>query len=184
VYLCTIDRNGDACSVIQSLYGGFGSRYVGGGTGILFQNRGHYFSLDPAAPNVIAPGKRTLHTLMASMAFDEDGLRHVFGSMGADGQPQFNVQVLHRLLGGASPAEAVAAPRILHGRFALADDPEMLRAEADYGDAAGELGAVQIPVHDSLMGHAHAITIAGDGSVSAGADPRSDGSAEVVPAAG
>ena len=37
-----------------------------------------------------------------------------------------------------------------------------------------------LPRHDERLGHAHAIAIHGDGRMSAGSDPRSDGSAAVV----
>jgi gamma-glutamyltranspeptidase/glutathione hydrolase len=185
VYLCTVDGEGNACSLIQSIYYAFGSCFVAGDTGILLHNRGHYFSLDPAAANVVAPGKRTLHTLMASMALDEGRLRFVFGTMGADGQPQTTVQVLHQLLRGRSAQDAVGAPRFLHGRFALEDDPELLHVEADYGSGALEtLGRTApldvVPAHSEIMGHSHAIAIDADGGLTAGADPRSDGSAAVV----
>jgi gamma-glutamyltranspeptidase/glutathione hydrolase len=186
VYVCTVDADGNACSLIQSIYYGFGSCFVAGDTGILMHNRAHYFSLRPDAVNVLASGKRTLHTLMACMALEDGRPRFVFGTMGADGQPQTNVQVLHRLLCGADPAEAVAAPRILHGRFALEDDAETLHIEADYASASREeLRDRQprlevVPRHSERLGHAHAITIGRDGDVAAGADPRSDGSAAVV----
>jgi gamma-glutamyltranspeptidase/glutathione hydrolase len=186
VYVCTVDAAGNACSLIQSIYYGFGSCFVAGDTGILMHNRAHYFSLCPGAINVLAPGKRTLHTLMACMALENGRPRFVFGTMGADGQPQTNLQVFHRLVGGADPAEAVAAPRILHGRFALEDDPATLHVEADYAPSAiatvvDRYPRVElVPPRSERLGHAHAIAIGADGEVLAGADPRSDGSAAVV----
>jgi gamma-glutamyltranspeptidase len=188
IYACAIDADGNACSLIQSLYYGFGSCFVAGDTGILLHNRAHYFALRPDAVNVLAPGKRTLHTLMACLALEDGRPRFVFGAMGADGQPQANVQVLHRLLAGAAPADAVAAPRVLHGRFALEDDPDTLHVEADHAPAAPDALTARfprvevLPPHSERFGHAHAIAIAADGEVTAGADPRSDGSAAVVPA--
>jgi gamma-glutamyltranspeptidase len=186
IYLCTVDAEGNACSLIQSLYYGFGACFVAGDTGILMHNRGHYFSLHPRAANVLAPGKRTLHTLMACMALDDGRPRFLFGAMGADGQPQANVQVLHRLVRGESAGEAVAAPRLLHGRFTLEDDPETLHVEADYApqtlamlrETVPSLNVV--PPRSERMGHAHAIAIGADGQLTAGADPRSDGSASVL----
>ena len=187
VYACAVDADGNACSLIQSLYYGFGSCFVAGDTGILMHNRAHYFSLRPDAANVLAPGKRTLHTLMACMALEDGRPRYVFGTMGADGQPQVNVQVLQRLLAGAPPADAVAAPRVLLGRFALEDDPDTLHVEADYGPAGPDVLAERhprvavVPARSERLGHAHAIAIGADGEVTAGADPRSDGSAAIVP---
>ena len=80
--------------------------------GINLHNRGAYFSLDPAHVNVIAPGKRTLHTLMPAFARRDGRPWLVFGTMGADGQLQTQVQLLARLVDdGADPAAALSAPR-------------------------------------------------------------------------
>ncbi len=187
IYLCASDAAGNACSVIQSIFFTFGSAFVPGDTGILMQNRGHYFSLDDDHPNRLEPGKRTLHTLMACMAFEGDEPRLVFGTMGADGQAQTNVQVLERYLDGASPQEAVGAPRILHGRFLPDDDPTRLNVEEQMGaEVINELAARGhdpnvFPAYDERLGHAHAIELAADGTTHAGSDPRSDGAAIVVP---
>jgi gamma-glutamyltranspeptidase/glutathione hydrolase len=186
VYLCTLDADGNACSLIQSIYYGFGSCFVAGDTGVLMHNRAHAFSLEPGHPNRLQPGRRPLHTLMASLAFEGGELRHVFGSMGADGQPQFNVQVLDRLLAGSDPQEAVAAPRVLHGRFVLEDSPTTLHLERDLGTAPIEALAAAghrievVPPESERMGHAHAITIDPSGRVMAGSDPRSDGDTRVL----
>jgi gamma-glutamyltranspeptidase/glutathione hydrolase len=188
VYLCAADQWGNACSVIQSIYHPFGSGFVPAGTGVLMANRGAYFSLDERHPNVIAPGKRPVHTLMASMALKEERPWLVFGTMGGEGQPQTNVQVLLRALAGASPAEAVAAPRVLSGQLIPGDGDDQVHVEEDLGaDVIAELRSLGhdvkvVPAHDELMGHAHAILIDGD-QVRAGADPRSDGPAPVPPTA-
>jgi gamma-glutamyltranspeptidase len=186
VYLCAADAAGNACSAIQSIFYTFGSGFVAGDTGILMQNRGQYFSLDDAHPNRLEPGKRTLHTLMACMALDGEDLRLVFGTMGADGQPQTNVQVLERYLRGDSPQAAVSAPRIRHGRFFPDDDPTRLNVEERMGaDVIDELAARGLdpnvlPAYDEGLGHAHAIELAADGTTRAGSDPRSDGAAIVL----
>lgn len=184
VYLCAVDRWGNACSVIQSIYHAFGSGFVPAGTGVLMANRGAYFSLDKGHPNVIGPGKRPVHTLMASMALKDRRPWLVFGTMGGEGQPQTNVQVLLRVLAGESPAEAVAAPRVLSGQIFPDDVDDQLHVEEDLGaEAIAELRRLGhdvkvVPAHDEMMGHAHAILI-DDDRVQAGADPRSDGSALV-----
>jgi gamma-glutamyltranspeptidase len=186
VYLCAVDADGNACSMIESIYYGFGSCFVAGDTGLLMHNRGHYFSLDDDHANRLEPGKRALHTLMATMAFAGDDLRLVFGCMGADGQAQTTVQVLERYLAGASVAEAVSAPRILHGRFVPEDDPEELKVEAPFGEET--IGALRAAGHDPVvvaehaehLGHAHAIELRPDGTLDAASDPRSDGAAIVL----
>jgi gamma-glutamyltranspeptidase / glutathione hydrolase len=186
VYLCAVDADGNACSLIESIYYGFGSCFVAGDTGLLMHNRGHYFALDDDHPNRLEPGKRPLHTLMASMAFDGDDLRLVFGCMGADGQAQTTVQVLERWLAGGGVEEAVSAPRILHGRFVPEDDPDELTVEAPFGEetiaalrGAGP-GPTVVGEHAERLGHAHAIELRADGTLAAASDPRSDGAAIVL----
>ena len=99
-------------SLIESNYAGFGSGIVEPATGIAYQNRGSYFSLDPAHPNVLAPGKRTLHTLMPGMLLRDGRPWVVHGSMGGDAQPAIFAQVVSALVdGGVDVATAVAAPR-------------------------------------------------------------------------
>jgi gamma-glutamyltranspeptidase len=181
VYVCAVDRAGNACSLIQSIYYAFGSGFVAGDTGILLQNRGHYFSLDEAHPNALEPGKRTLHTLMASLALRDGQPWLVFGTMGADGQPQTTVQVLEQALAGADAQTAVSAPRVLSGRFFVEDDEEPLLVEDDLGaDTVFELRALghlvqPVPARDERMGHAQAILIREDGTIQSGFDPRGDG---------
>jgi gamma-glutamyltranspeptidase/glutathione hydrolase len=180
VYVCSVDREGNACSLIQSIYYAFGAAFVAGDTGILLHNRGHYFSLEESHPNRLEPRKRTLHTLMASMALRNGRPWLVFGTMGADGQPQTTVQVLDQALANPDPQAAVTAPRVLSGRFFVEDDEERLLVEDDFGpEAIAELEAMghQVrlaPAKSELMGHAHAILAQGGGSVVAGSDPRSD----------
>lgn len=113
VLLCVIDQNGNAVALIQSLYGSFGSGRMVPGTGIVLHNRGALFSLDPAHVNVIAPGKRTYHTLAPGMVLRADNsLMMVFGSPGSDGQTQTMMQVLNNIyLFGMTPQQAVDAPR-------------------------------------------------------------------------
>jgi gamma-glutamyltranspeptidase/glutathione hydrolase len=113
VFLCVVDRHGNAVALIQSLYGSFGSGRMVPGTGIVLHNRGALFSLDPRHVNVVAPGKRTYHTLAPGMVLRRDNsLMMVFGTPGADGQTQTMLQVLNNIyLFGMAPQQAVDAPR-------------------------------------------------------------------------
>jgi gamma-glutamyltranspeptidase/glutathione hydrolase len=84
-------------------------------TGIVLQNRGAYFSLDPAATNALAPDKRTLHTLIPSMALRDGRPAMVFGTMGGDGQAQTHLQVytaVERF--GLNIQDAIEMPRWIH----------------------------------------------------------------------
>src|SRR5207302_931202 len=88
IAIVTADAQGNAVSVIQSTYHEFGAAVVAGGTGVLLQNRGAFFSLDPGHPNALAPRKRTAHTLIPSIYMVGGRPRFVYGTMGGEGQPQ------------------------------------------------------------------------------------------------
>jgi gamma-glutamyltranspeptidase/glutathione hydrolase len=178
VYLCAADEHGNVVSLIQSVAYDFGSGIVAEGTGMLLQNRGCYFSLDPGHANRLEPMKRTMHTLIPGMAARGGRPSIAFGSMGGDGQPQLQTQVLINLVDhGLEPLEAVARPRIR----ILADGRTVL-VEADYPEASAlrteGVEVVLMPPAHHQFGHAHAIVIDGPTAWRAGSDPRSDGSVE------
>lgn len=185
VYVAVVDAQGNAVSLIQSLYGVFGSGVVAGRTGIVLQNRGAYFSLDPTHPNRLEPGKVPLHTLIASLAFRDRKLWAVMGCMGADGQPQIHLQTYVAMIDfGRDIQEALESPRWLSGRFALGEARDTLHIEGRFPAATiEELVRRGHPVHrwgdwNELAGHAHGITIDPQSGVRAGgSDPRSDGAA-------
>jgi gamma-glutamyltranspeptidase/glutathione hydrolase len=194
IYLATVDGDGNAVSLIESNYMGFGSGVVDPDTGIHYQNRGSYFSLDPEHPNVLAPGKRTLHTLLPGMLFQDGEARPwvVTGSMGGDAQPQIHAQVVSALVdGGVDIATAVGAPRWFVDGAAHFAPPVNVRVERRYSPAVLDaLEAMGHPVtrtipFNGLLGHAHAIELidggpaADGGSVAAATDPRSAGSPAV-----
>jgi gamma-glutamyltranspeptidase/glutathione hydrolase len=115
VFLMAVDRSGNAVSWIQSLFASFGSGLVEPETGVVLQNRGSGFVLDPRHPNVVAPGKRPFHTLSPMLVTDAAGLRMTIGTPGGHGQPQFLMQVFHNIFTfGMSPQQAIEAPRFIH----------------------------------------------------------------------
>jgi gamma-glutamyltranspeptidase/glutathione hydrolase len=112
-YFCVADGDGNCVSWIHSLSNAFGSGYVADGTGILFNNRaGRGFSLLPGHPNVIAPGKRTMHTLNCYLVTRDEQPVIIGGTPGGDFQPQCGLQILTNLIDfGMAPQTAVEAPR-------------------------------------------------------------------------
>ena len=99
----------------------------------MLQNRGAYFSLDPAHPNRLEPGKVPLHTLIASLGFRDDKLWSVLGCMGADGQPQIHLQAYVAMIDfGCDIQEALEMPRWLSGRFALGEARDTLHIEGRF----------------------------------------------------
>jgi gamma-glutamyltranspeptidase / glutathione hydrolase len=177
-YLCAADADGMLVSLIQSNYEGFGSRVTVPEWGINLHNRGALFSLNPAHVNAIAPRKRTLHTLIPTMALRGGRPWLVFGTMGGDGQAQTHLQLLVRIVNdGEDPQSAIDAPR---WRVSAAD--WTVTAESRLGGSAiddlrrrGQSVTV-VGKYDSRMGHAHAIEVRPDG-YAAGTDPRTEGSA-------
>src|SRR6267378_5793362 len=81
-YLAVVDRDGNAVSLIESVFSAFGAATMIPGTGILLNNRLSGFSLDPRSPNVLAPRKRPVHTLNAVMVLDGSAPRFVYGTPG------------------------------------------------------------------------------------------------------
>jgi gamma-glutamyltranspeptidase/glutathione hydrolase len=111
-YLCAVDGDGMAVSLIQSLYDRFGSGVVAEGTGVVLQNRAAGFSDDPLHPNALAPGRRPYHTIIPGMLLDGGSLLGPFGVMGGPMQPQGHFQVVQHLVDrGLDPQAALDAPR-------------------------------------------------------------------------
>jgi gamma-glutamyltranspeptidase/glutathione hydrolase len=186
VGIAAADGDGWAVSLIQSVYHAFGSGLIDPQTGILFHDRGTSFSLAAQSPNVLAPRKRPLHTLMPVIVTQNGELRHVLATMGGQGQPQILTQVLLRMLEGASAADAVAAPRTIVGHQALGCTEDSVVVEADVDTAAvasllaSNLEIVEMPRHSEALGQTNVVKVGADGQLTAAADPRADGSAVVA----
>ena len=179
-FLCAADRDGNAISLIQSLFAPFGSRVIGGDTGVIMNNRLCGFGLDPSKANALEPGKRPAHTLNTYMVFNGGEFFAAGGSPGADDQPQTNLQVLHNLLDlEMDPQTAVEAPRWSHQPGTPPRDnlPEELRMEEGFDGSLVESlrrKGHQVSVVDRWsFGSAKVIIRDGEtGSLMAGADPR------------
>jgi gamma-glutamyltranspeptidase/glutathione hydrolase len=184
-----IDAAGHAVSCIQSIYHEFGCGLVLPSTGLLWQNRGASFSLQPGHPLELTPRTLPFHTLCPSLALFDDGRRMVFGTMGGDGQPQTQAAVFSRYADLGEPIDqAVAAPRWVLGRT-WGDHSDNLKLEARFDPALvaelrhrGHDVALLEPV-DETVGHAGAIVRHPDGRLEGASDPRSDGAAVAPPGA-
>ncbi|MFB3890283.1 MAG: gamma-glutamyltransferase [Candidatus Bathyarchaeia archaeon] len=185
-YFAVADKEGNIVSCIQSLYMPFGSAMVVKGTGILLQDRGAYFSLNPNHINKLEPHKRTMHTLTASITLKEDEPYMAFGTMGGDGQPQTHVQVLSNVIDfEMNIQEAIEAPRWVHGvlppPLGTSFDPLLYvekRLPASSVETLRRMGHKVGLLEDWtwLVGHAQGIVIdSSSGAFMGGADPRGDG---------
>ena len=182
IWLGVVDSEGNAVSLIQSIYHDFGSGIVAGGTGVLLQNRGSFFSLDPNHVNHLEPRKRTFHTLNPAMLLKNGKPFLVYGTMGGEGQPQTQAAIVTRVVDfGMTPQEAISAPRWLYGRTwgAASNDLKLEgRIPKNVVDELQRRGHPVRSVEDytDTMGHAGAILVDQASGVLQGAtDPRGDG---------
>lgn len=175
-YLAVVDRDGNAVSLIESVFSAFGAATMIPQTGILLNNRLSGFSLDPRSPNAIAPGKRPVHTLNTVIVFDGPALRYVYGTPGRQAQVQTNFQLASSLIDhGMDVQAAIEAPRWYHeaGRALRIESrfPEAVRK----GLAAKGHELVLLGDWHEITGGAQAVCIDDNGVFSGGADPRREG---------
>ncbi len=184
IWLGVVDQEGNAVSLIQSIYHEFGSGIIPEGTGIVLQNRGSFFSLDENHINSLQPKKRTYHTLNPAMLFKNDEPYLVYGTMGGEGQPQTQAALVTRILDYDFPIQAaIEAPRWLYGRtWGASSNSLKLEGRIDQ-EVVQDLQSRghEVEVLDDftdVMGHAGAIKIDQKTGVKfGGADPRGDGAA-------
>jgi gamma-glutamyltranspeptidase / glutathione hydrolase len=177
VYLCAADGDGMMVSYIQSNYQGFGSGIVVPGTGISFQNRGAGFSLDPAHPNIVAPGKRPYHTIIPAFLTRGGEAVGPFGVMGGFMQPQGHLQmVVNQVDYGMNPQASLDAPRWQWMR-----GKEVMIEQATPASVLHGLTArghqLQVTHQGGAFGKGQIIWRLDNGAYVAGSEPRADGCA-------
>lgn len=173
VFLGVVDKDGNAVSMIQSLFAAFGSGRMVPGTGVTLQNRGSLFELDTTHANVVAPGKRPFHTLCPAMVLRPDhSLMMVVGTPGGDGQTQTLVQVITNVMQfGMTPQQAVEAERWRwYGGERLGVEPGIATDVRNALTRRGHEVVVQEP--GEAFGGAQVILVTPSGGRIAGADPR------------
>jgi gamma-glutamyltranspeptidase/glutathione hydrolase len=173
------DALGHSVTVIQSIFHAFGAGMLESSTGIVCQNRGAAFTLHEG-PAVLAGGRIPPSTLTASLLRRNGHIEAALGCMGGKSQPQILAQVLMRLLAGATPADALAAPRWVVGTFGQGNENVVL-AEAALGDAGRQaLSRVGLPLvfgaeRDDRAGHVQFVRRHPSGQFESATDPRGDG---------
>jgi gamma-glutamyltranspeptidase/glutathione hydrolase len=174
IYLCAVDQDGMAVSLIQSLYMSFGSGVVAPGTGVVLQNRGACFTGVPGHPNALAPRKRPFHTIMPGMLLREGDLLGPFGVVGGAMQPPAHLQVVNHLVDeDAHPQAALDAPR-----WRLLDDWSVELEPGLVGELSElrELGhQVSVGTSPHPFGSGQMILRMEAGGLIGGSDGRADG---------
>ena len=173
IYLCVVDRDGNACSFINSLFEGFGSAILAEQTGVMLQNRGFGFRVERGHPNCIAPRKRPMHTIIPGMLMHDGKAVMPFGVMGGHYQPMGHSWFLANFLEyGLDIQEAIDLPRLL---------PRLGKLQIERGIPADAVTRLTRMGHDPELverphGGGQAIWIDRDrGCLVAGSEPRKDG---------
>src|SRR5439155_25865602 len=187
IWMGAADGAGRVVSYIQSLYWEFGSGCVLPKTGVLMQNRGVSFLLDPRALNVLEPGRLPPHTLTPALAVLRDGRVMAYGTMGGDAPPQIQAALFTRHVLCRQPLEeSLDRPRWLIGRtWGSPHGNLMLEGRFD-GNLIDRLGAAGHDVsvlaepYAETMGHAGRVVRHPDGTCEGAHDPRADGGAAGV----
>jgi gamma-glutamyltranspeptidase/glutathione hydrolase len=175
VYLCVVDRDGNACSFINSLFEGFGSAILAEGSGVMLHNRGYGFRLEEGHPNCIAPGKRPMHTIIPGMVMRDGRPIMPFGVMGGHFQPMGQTLLLaNHFEYGMDVQAALDAPRL----FPRGGKVQIERGiPLSVADRLARLGH-ECELVDKPHGGGQAILIEHDrGCLVGGSDPRKDGCA-------
>lgn len=174
IYITVVDKDRMAVSLIYSIFHSFGSGIASEKFGILFQNRGAGFRLEPGHPNELGGGKRPMHTIIPGMLSQNGRVLMPFGVMGGQYQPNGHARLISNMLTyGMAPQTAIDAPR------SFAEDGH-LKLENGYSDEVAQ--ALQAKGHnveraDSPIGGAQAIFMHDSGVLEGGSDPRKDGCA-------
>jgi gamma-glutamyltranspeptidase/glutathione hydrolase len=187
VYVSVVDAQGNACSLINSNYSGFGTGIVPKGWGFTLQNRGSNFSLQAGHPNALAPGKRPYHTMIPAMLTYPDG--ELFASLGVMGgfmQPQGHLQVINGLVDDElDPQAALDRPR-----FCIHDGTAGGEVSLESGISSRAANWLRQAGHPVRFVRGHNRAVFGRGQIIlrehgspvwwAGSDPRADGCAFTV----
>jgi gamma-glutamyltranspeptidase/glutathione hydrolase len=172
-YLCTVDGDGCAVSLIQSVFDSFGSGVVPEGTGLVLQNRAAGFSDEPGHPNVLGPAKRPYHTIIPGMLLESGSVLGPFGVMGGAMQPQGHFQVVQRLVDdGDDPQAALDVPRWRLGEdWSVALEPGVWAEEERLARLGHDVRRAEVQ-HPFGVGQ---VILRLDGALVAGSDGRGDG---------
>jgi gamma-glutamyltranspeptidase/glutathione hydrolase len=173
IYLCVVDRDGNACSFINSLFEGFGSAILAERSGVMLQNRGFGFRVERGHPNCIAPRKRPMHTIIPGMVMQNNQAVMPYGVMGGHFQPMGHSLFLTNMLEfGLDIQQAIDLPRLF---------PSGGKVQVEHGIPRDTCEALvkrghAVETADRPHGGGQAIWIdRARGCLVGGSDPRKDG---------
>ncbi len=114
VYISVVDEERNAVSFINSIFDSFGTGIVAPKSGVVLHNRGQSFSLKRGHPNMIAPEKRPLHTIIPGMVTRNGRTELSFGVMGGYYQAMGHAHLISKLVDyDMDLQEAIDLPRLI-----------------------------------------------------------------------
>jgi gamma-glutamyltranspeptidase / glutathione hydrolase len=117
-YLAVVDKDHNMVSLTSSLLSGFGSGMVVDKAGFFLNDRMRYFWLEPENVNSLQPRKRVRQTINPALALKDGKPLLVFGTPGADTQPQTQLQFFLNVVEfGMSVQLALEQPTVISNSF-------------------------------------------------------------------
>jgi len=175
VLVTVVDRDRTAVTIINSLYSSFGVGVATERTGVMLQNRGACFVVDPDHPNTIGPSKRPMHTIIPALGMRGECCELAFGVMGGGYQAMGHAHVVSNMIDyGMDVQAAIDAPRVFF---------EGGKTVFERGVPAASIEGLNARGHDTMLrplplGGGQAIRIDWErGVLIGGSDQRKDGCA-------
>ena len=179
VYITVVDKDRNAVSLINTIFHSFGSGLCAPKSGLILQNRGGGFVVNPGHPNCIEGGKRPLHTIIPGMLMKDGRAQMPFGVMGGQYQACGHAHVLTNIIDyKMTIQEAIDTTRV----FPDNEDQDG-RVQVESGLPAKVLDGLHKLGHRTYIpnrpiGGSQAIWIDREqGILRGGSDPRKDGMA-------